>query len=53
MSDTYLGHGIVGGGRDEDPRTGRVTAQIVSEILDGKKAEDIPIKTLASTFMFN
>jgi len=53
MSDTYLGHGIVGGDLMNFREQGRVTAQIVSELLDGEKPEDIPIKTLASTFMFD
>jgi signal transduction histidine kinase len=53
MSDTYLGHGIVGGDVMSFREQGRVTAQIVSELLDGTKAEDIPIKTLPSMFMFD
>ncbi|MGA9730237.1 MAG: ABC transporter substrate binding protein, partial [Candidatus Acidiferrales bacterium] len=53
MSDTYLGHGIVGGDVMNFREQGRVTAQIVSEILDGKKAEDIPIRSLPSMFMFD
>jgi signal transduction histidine kinase len=53
MSDTYLGHGIVGGDVMNFREQGRVTAQIVSEILDGEKAADIPIKPLPSMFMFD
>ena len=53
MSDTYLSHGIVGGDVMNFREQGKVTAQIVSELLDGEKPEDIPIKTLASTFMFD
>ncbi len=53
MSDTYLGHGIVGGDVMNFREQGRVTAQIVSELLDGEKPEDIPIKTLPSMFMFD
>jgi signal transduction histidine kinase len=53
MSDTYLGHGIVGGDLMNFREQGKVTAQIVSELLDGEKAEDIPIKTLPSMFMFD
>ena len=53
MSDTYLGHGIVGGDVMNFQEQGRVTAQIVSEILDGKKAADIPIKTLPSMLTFD
>lgn len=53
MSDTYLGHGIVGGDVMNFREQGRVTSQIVSELLDGKNADDIPIKTLPSMFMFD
>jgi signal transduction histidine kinase len=53
MSDTYLGHGIVGGDLMNFQEQGRVTARIVSELLDGKKAEDIPIETLPSILMFD
>jgi signal transduction histidine kinase len=53
MSDTYLGHGIVGGDLMSFQEQGRVTARIVSELLDGKKAEDIPIETLPSILMFD
>jgi signal transduction histidine kinase len=53
MSDTYLGHGIVGGDLMNFREQGKVTAQIVSELLDGEKPEDIPIKTLPSMFMFD
>ena len=38
MSDTYLGHGIVGGDLMNFGEQGKVTARIVSELLDGKKA---------------
>jgi signal transduction histidine kinase len=53
MSDTYLGHGVVGGDAMIFREQGRVTARIVSELLDGQKAQDIPIKTLPSMFMFD
>ena len=53
MSDTYLGHGIVGGDLMSFREQGKVTARIVSELLDGKKAKDIPIETLPSMFMFD
>ena len=38
MSDTYLGHGIVGGDVMNFAEQGKVTARIVSELLEGKKA---------------
>jgi signal transduction histidine kinase len=53
MSGTYLGHGIVGGDVMNFRDQGRVTAQIVSDLLNGEKPEDIPIKTLPSMFMFD
>jgi signal transduction histidine kinase len=53
MSDTYLSHGIVGGDVMNFREQGKVTAQIVSELLDGEKPEDIPIKTLPSMFIFD
>jgi signal transduction histidine kinase len=53
MSDTYLGHGIVGGDLMNFQEQGKVTARIVSQILEGKKAGDLPIQTLPSMFMFD
>jgi signal transduction histidine kinase len=53
MSDTYLGHGIVGGDVMAFENQGKVTARVVSELLDGKRAEDIPIETLPSVYMFD
>jgi signal transduction histidine kinase len=53
VSDTYLGRGIVGGDLMNFQEQGKVTAQIVSELLDGKKVEELPIRTLPSMFMFD
>ncbi len=53
MSDTYLGHGIVGGYVMPFEKQGKITAQIVSDLLDGKKAEDIPIQTIPGVYMFD
>ena len=53
MSDTYLGHGIVGGDLMNFQEQGKVTARIVSELLEGKKVGDLPIETLPSMFMFD
>ena len=53
LSDTYLGHGIVGGDLMNFQEQGKVTARIVSELLDGKQVEDLPIRTLPSMFMFD
>jgi len=48
-----LGRGIVGGDLMNFQEQGKVTAQIVSELLDGKKVEELPIRTLPSMFMFD
>jgi signal transduction histidine kinase/ABC-type uncharacterized transport system substrate-binding protein len=53
MSDTYLGNGIVGGDLMSFQDQGKATARIVSELLDGEKAEEIPIRTLPSVYMFD
>jgi signal transduction histidine kinase len=53
MSDTYLGHGIVGGDLMNFQEQGKVTAGIVSELIEGKRAEDIPIEVLPSMLMFD
>src|SRR5271168_1972692 len=53
LSDTYLGHGIVGGDLMNFQEQGKATARIVSRLLAGQRAENIPIETLSSTFMFD
>ena len=53
ISDTYLGNGIVGGYVLRFEQQGKVTAQIVSELLDGKKARELPIETLPGAYMFD
>lgn len=53
MSDTYLGHGVVGGDLMSFREQGRVTARIVTELLDGKDVKDVPIETLPSIYMFD
>jgi len=53
MSDTYLGQGIVGGDVMRFQEQGKVSAQIISELLKGRKAQDIPIETLPSGYMFD
>jgi signal transduction histidine kinase len=53
VSDTYLGHGIVGGSVMRYQEQAAHTSEIVSELLDGKRAEDIPIETLPSVYMFD
>ena len=53
MSDTYLGNGIVGGKAMNFRAQGRITARLVSELLAGKKSQDIPIITNSSVYMFD
>lgn len=53
MSDTYLGHGIVGGYVLDFAEQGRIAASVVSNIFGGKKAQDIPIQSSPSIYMFD
>ena len=53
MSDTYMGQGIVGGYVMPFERQGKITAQIVSDLLDGKTAREIPIETIPAVYMFD
>ena len=53
LSDTYLGSGIVGGFVMSFQEQGRATAKIISQLLDGKKAQEIPIVTYQSVPLFD
>jgi ABC-type uncharacterized transport system substrate-binding protein len=53
MSDTYIGHGIVGGYVLTFGKQAKITAQIVAELLDGKKAQELPVATLPSEYLFD
>jgi signal transduction histidine kinase len=53
ISDTYLGHGIVGGYVISFADQGKITAHIISELFDGKAAKDIPIVTRPGLYMFD
>lgn len=53
MSDTYMGHGIVGGDVMAFEKQGQITARIISQLLDGKRAQELPIETLPSVYMFD
>jgi signal transduction histidine kinase len=52
-SDTYLGNGIVGGDVMRFQEQGKVSARIISQLLEGKKAQDIPIEILPSSYVFD
>jgi ABC-type uncharacterized transport system substrate-binding protein len=53
MSDTYIGHGIVGGYALTFGKQAKITARIVAELLDGKKAQELPVATLPSEYLFD
>ena len=53
ISDTYLGHGIVGGYVLSFAEQGRIASQLVLEIFHGKSPRDIPIQTSPSVYMFD
>src|SRR5208283_1654198 len=53
ISDTYLGHGIVGGYVVSFAEQGKIAAQLTAEIFDGRKAADIPILDEPSLYMFD
>jgi signal transduction histidine kinase len=53
FSDTYLGHGIVGGNIHSYAEQGRIAARIASEILNGKKAAEIPIVSGSNQYVFD
>lgn len=53
MSDTYFGYGIVGGNVVSLREQSKITAHLVSELLAGKKAQDIPITTNPNFYMFD
>jgi len=53
MSDTYLGNGIVGGYVLNFAEQGGIGASVVSQILEGKRARDIPIQRSPGVYMFD
>ena len=53
MSDTYIGHGILGGYVLTFEKQAKITTQIVSELLDGKKVEELPIAILPGEYKFD
>jgi signal transduction histidine kinase len=53
MSDTYLGNGSVGGYVTSFAEQGKIAARLVSDILRGKKAQDIPIQSSPGVYMFD
>jgi signal transduction histidine kinase len=53
ISDTYLGHGVVGGCVLNFTEQGQTASRLVLEILRGKNPRDIPIQLSPSTYMFD
>jgi len=53
ISDTYLGHGIVGGHVVSFSQQAKTAAVVTAEILEGKKPADIPVVTGASFYGFD
>jgi len=53
ISDTYLGHGAVGGCVLNFAEQGKIAAKTVLEILRGKSPRQIPIQVSPSVYMFD
>ena len=53
MFDTYVGHGIVGGYVLPFEKQAKITAQIVAGLVDGKRAQELPIETLPGEYLFD
>jgi signal transduction histidine kinase len=53
VSDTYLGHGIVGGFVVSFEEQGKIAARDVLEILGGKAPQEIPTVSGPSVYMFD
>jgi signal transduction histidine kinase len=53
MFDTYIGHGIVGGNVLAFEKQGKITAEIVLKLLDGKIPQELPIEVLPSVYEFD
>jgi signal transduction histidine kinase len=53
ISDTYLGHGIVGGYVVSFAEQAKIAARLTERILEGAKPADIPIVAGPSLYMFD
>jgi len=53
MSDTYLGHGAVGGYVLSFAEQGRIAAHIVQQILQGSSPQQIPVLTAPGSYVFD
>ena len=53
ISDTYLGHGVVGGCVLNFAEQGQIASRLVLEILRGKNPRDLPVQLSPSAYMFD
>jgi len=53
MGSRNIGYGLVGGYVQDSERNGLEAAEIVRKILNGKRAQDIPVDSAASVPMFD
>jgi signal transduction histidine kinase len=53
MTDTHLGHGVIGGKVMSFQNQGRIAAGLINEILAGRKPADLPITNAPSVYMFD
>ena len=53
ISDTYLGHGIVGGYVLNFAEQGKIAARMVLDIFRGKSPRDIPIQISPGVYLFD
>src|SRR5208337_583044 len=53
ISDTYLGHGVVGGYVVSFAEQGKIAARLAAEILAGRRPVDIPIVAGPSFYVFD
>lgn len=53
ISDTYLGHGMVGGCVLDFAEQGKIASQMVLDIFKGRNPRDIPVQLSPSVYMFD
>jgi signal transduction histidine kinase len=53
MSDSYIGHGIIGGKVMSFSEQGHLAVGLIGDLLRGKKPEELPIRTAPNLYMFD
>jgi len=53
MTDSHLGHGVIGGKLMSFQNQGLIAASLIGKLLAGKKPEDLPITTAPNVYMFD